>query len=99
MKIINLFARNLHNGKVDLLFMQIINLFARNLLNYKVSLFFMQDKNLFAELGMAAPNVLPQVVDGGKVLGALFATVATMSRGCSHCQGLVRTEYCKVKVK
>ena len=59
----------------------------------------MQDINLFAELGMAAPNVPPQVVDGGKVLSALFATVAPMSRGCSHCQGLVRTDNGEVKVK
>ena len=59
----------------------------------------MQDINLFAELGMAAPNVPPQIVDGGKVLSALFATVAPMSRGCDHCQGLVRTDNCEVKVK
>ena len=59
----------------------------------------MKDINLFAELGMAAPNVPPQIVDGGKVLSALFATVALMSRGCGHCQGLVRTENCKEKVK
>ena len=59
----------------------------------------MQDINLFAELGMAAPNVPPEFVDGGKVLSALFATVAPMNRGCSHCQGLVRTENCEVKVK
>ena len=48
----------------------------------------MKDINLFAELGMAAPNVPPQIVDGGKVLSALFATVAPMSRRYSHCQGL-----------
>ena len=59
----------------------------------------MKDINLFAELGMAAPNVPPQIVDGGKVLSALFATVALMSRGCGHCQGLVRTDNGEVKVK
>ena len=79
--------------------MQVIKLFARDLLNDKVSLLFLQVINLFAELGMAAPNVPPQIVDGGKVLSALFATVALMSRGCGHCQGLVRTENCEVKVK
>ena len=40
----------------------------------------MKDINLFAELVMAAPYVPPQIVDGGKVLGALFARVALMSR-------------------
>ena len=79
--------------------MQVIKLFARDLLNDKVSLLFMQDINLFAELGMAAPNVPPQIVDGGKVLSALFATVALMSRGCGHCQGLVWTDNGEVKVK
>ena len=59
----------------------------------------MKDINLFAELGMAAPYVPPQIVDGGKVLSALFATVAPMSRGCSHCQGLVWTDNGEVKVK
>ena len=59
----------------------------------------MKDINLFAELGMAAPNVPPQIVDGGKVLSALFATVAPMSRGYSHCQGLVRTDNVEVEVK
>ena len=61
----------------------------------------MQDINLFAELGMAAPYVPPQIVDGGKVLSALFATVAPMSRRCrcGHCQGFVSTENCDVKVK
>ena len=61
--------------------------------------FFMKDINLFAELGMAAPNVPPQIIYGGKVLSALFATVALMSRGCGHCQGLVRTDNGEVKVK
>ena len=79
--------------------MQVIKLFTQDLHNDKGSLLFMQDINLFAELGMAAPNVPPQIVDGGKVLSTLFATVAPMSRGCSHCQGLVRTENCEVKVK
>ena len=79
--------------------MQVVKLFARDLLNDKVSLLFMQDINLFAELGMAAPNVPPQIVDGGKVLSALFATVALMSRGCGHCQGLVWTDNGEVKMK
>ena len=85
--------------KFPYFFLQVIKLFPRDLHIDKGSLLFMQVINLFAELGMAAPNVPPQIVYGGKVLSALFATVALISRGCGHCQGLVRTENCDVKVK